>query len=112
MPTSGACPVSSGRASSCDSVSTSPSNGSRDRKSTRLNSSHITNSYAVFCSKKKRLRLRRARLSGSPEVRRIGQIVKLRPELQLHSFLDGKHPRNTEVSVPDTRISHDVACHG
>src|SRR5437773_7751629 len=25
----------------------------RDRKSTRLNSSHITNSYAVFCSKKK-----------------------------------------------------------
>src|SRR5438552_16566671 len=29
MPTSGACPVSSGRASSCDSASTSPSNGSR-----------------------------------------------------------------------------------
>src|SRR5437773_6268197 len=26
----------------------------RDRKSTRLNSSHITNSYAVFCLKKKR----------------------------------------------------------
>src|SRR5437667_8743314 len=25
----------------------------RDRKSTRLNSSHITNSYAVFCLKKK-----------------------------------------------------------
>src|SRR5436305_6860440 len=29
MPTSAACPASSGRASSCDSVSTSPSNGSR-----------------------------------------------------------------------------------
>src|SRR6266540_6237252 len=27
--------------------------GSRDRKSTRLNSSHITSSYAVFCLKKK-----------------------------------------------------------
>src|SRR5437773_3058937 len=27
--------------------------GSRDRKSTRLNSSHITISYAVFCLKKK-----------------------------------------------------------
>src|SRR5207248_10164765 len=27
--------------------------GERDRKSTRLNSSHRTNSYAVFCSKKK-----------------------------------------------------------
>src|SRR5437773_5124559 len=27
----------------------------RDRKSTRLNSSHITNSYAVFCLKKKKI---------------------------------------------------------
>src|SRR5437773_6834044 len=26
-----------------------------DRKSTRLNSSHITNSYAVFCLKKKKV---------------------------------------------------------
>src|SRR3970282_2493368 len=29
-----------------------------DRKSTRLNSSHITNSYAVFCFKKKNLRVK------------------------------------------------------
>src|SRR5437773_7723821 len=29
--------------------------GKVDRKSTRLNSSHITNSYAVFCLKKKHL---------------------------------------------------------
>src|SRR5690242_21169746 len=28
--------------------------GKPDRKSTRLNSSHMTNSYAVFCLKKKR----------------------------------------------------------
>src|SRR5277367_2958169 len=28
---------------------------SRDRKSTRLNSSHITTSYAVFCLKKKKI---------------------------------------------------------
>src|SRR5262245_64321639 len=28
--------------------------GSEDRKSTRLNSSHLGTSYAVFCSKKKR----------------------------------------------------------
>src|SRR6266498_4614351 len=28
-------------------------NGSRDRKSTRLNSSHVRISYAVFCLKKK-----------------------------------------------------------
>src|SRR5437773_4639674 len=30
-----------------------PRGGSLDRKSTRLNSSHITISYAVFCLKKK-----------------------------------------------------------
>src|SRR5437773_7706772 len=29
----------------------------RDRKSTRLNSSHITISYAVFCLKKKKMKL-------------------------------------------------------
>src|SRR5437667_4947854 len=31
----------------------------RDRKSTRLNSSHITISYAVFCLKKKKIRAQR-----------------------------------------------------
>src|SRR5438874_5250118 len=29
--------------------------GGQDRKSTRLNSSHVESSYAVFCLKKKRL---------------------------------------------------------
>src|SRR3712207_6960489 len=41
---------------------TAPSNKARDRKSTRLNSSHANISYAVFCLKKKKhltnLRLR------------------------------------------------------
>src|SRR6266511_5769669 len=31
--------------------------GEADRKSTRLNSSHVKNSYAVFCLKKKRMKL-------------------------------------------------------
>src|SRR5690606_42056638 len=31
----------------------SPGGGRRDRKSTRLNSSHVKSSYAVFCLKKK-----------------------------------------------------------
>src|SRR2546426_8206775 len=31
-----------------------PFGGTRDRKSTRLNSSHLVISYAVFCLKKKR----------------------------------------------------------
>src|SRR5699024_3762201 len=33
---------------------TGTADGSRDRKSTRLNSSHVSISYAVFCLKKKR----------------------------------------------------------
>src|SRR5690625_7531685 len=33
-------------------------NGSTDRKSTRLNSSHVAISYAVFCLKKKNITLR------------------------------------------------------
>src|SRR6266851_4479386 len=37
-----------------------------DRKSTRLNSSHITISYAVFCLKKK------SRIDGGGEARRSG----------------------------------------
>src|SRR5439155_24112281 len=41
-------------------------NGARDRKSTRLNSSHVAISYAVFCSKKKN-KLTARRASDSPE---------------------------------------------
>src|SRR5437773_9309866 len=41
------------RAAAGTPVSQAP-NPCRDRKSTRLNSSHITNSYAVFCLKKKK----------------------------------------------------------
>src|SRR5437773_5281645 len=37
-----------------DAAGTTAYVGSRDRKSTRLNSSHITISYAVFCLKKKK----------------------------------------------------------
>src|SRR6266851_6723375 len=40
---------------------------SRDRKSTRLNSSHITISYAVFCLKKTKLK---ERLVDVPELAR------------------------------------------
>src|SRR5256885_6075975 len=35
-------------------VSTVAADGTRDRKSTRLNSSHLVISYAVFCLKKKK----------------------------------------------------------
>src|SRR5256885_3841089 len=39
-------------------------NAHRDRKSTRLNSSHLVISYAVFCLKKKQNRQVRLLLSG------------------------------------------------
>src|SRR5207248_11538041 len=42
------------RASEGESVSGIAASGERDRKSTRLNSSHRTISYAVFCLKKKK----------------------------------------------------------
>src|SRR5258708_30670522 len=38
--------------------------GERDRKSTRLNSSHQIISYAVFCLKKKKIRQVRSILTG------------------------------------------------
>src|SRR5439155_17642225 len=44
--------VSPARKRSC-STGTSLSNTAQDRKSTRLNSSHVAISYAVFCLKKK-----------------------------------------------------------
>src|SRR2546426_6913543 len=44
-----ACDLESRRASGTSTKSGSP----RDRKSTRLNSSHLVISYAVFCLKKK-----------------------------------------------------------
>src|SRR5690625_5694810 len=37
----------------------------RDRKSTRLNSSHVANSYAVFCLKKKNTKNRRHKSQNS-----------------------------------------------
>src|SRR5437588_6383736 len=37
-----------------------PPSGCRDRKSTRLNSSHTVISYAVFCLKKKKIKNRHA----------------------------------------------------
>src|SRR5256885_12461002 len=41
-------------AATAQSISGRGSNSARDRKSTRLNSSHLVISYAVFCLKKKK----------------------------------------------------------
>src|SRR5437773_4957917 len=44
-----------------------------DRKSTRLNSSHITISYAVFCLKKKKQASRRVSIRADIEIRALGR---------------------------------------
>src|SRR5256885_8335151 len=46
----------------------------RDRKSTRLNSSHLVISYAVFCLKKKKTRLRDSLFPHLHVVRRTGHL--------------------------------------
>src|SRR6266581_3766492 len=56
--------------------------GGRDRKSTRLNSSHPSISYAVFCLKKKRIETRStrstasARSGGRPGCERHGETAE------------------------------------
>src|SRR5438094_1523818 len=53
---------------------------SRDRKSTRLNSSHRTISYAVFCLKKKKSTPPRSDCTsgGEPRPRRLARISDVR----------------------------------
>src|SRR5688500_19105343 len=48
----------------CKSYGSSPPCLSRDRKSTRLNSSHLVISYAVFCLKKKKYKTKHQLLTN------------------------------------------------
>src|SRR3989454_498246 len=73
----------------------------RDRKSTRLNSSHLVISYAVFCLKKKRrmfsvlvIRLRSLRL-----LRVSGIVMRLRMFLLLITFLKASHSFRNRLLV-------------
>src|SRR6516162_6074458 len=52
-----------------------PGMGPGDRKSTRLNSSHLVNSYAVFCLKKKKILIRE---------REIGELVEWKAHILEH----------------------------
>src|SRR5204863_1386882 len=61
---------------------------SPDRKSTRLNSSHVENSYAVFCLKKKKtvLLLRRNRdcQCAQKQLRIIERMLSVEPHTLSH----------------------------
>src|SRR5438876_8407304 len=50
--------------------------GSRDRKSTRLNSSHPSISYAVFCLKKKNILMTKKTLNSAMEAAEHSYLIK------------------------------------
>src|SRR5256885_6815254 len=60
-----------------------PSSGSIDRKSTRLNSSHLVISYAVFCLKKKK--------NSSPSEAMKKQIAKWKETRQSYQHEPDTH---------------------
>src|SRR5207249_12102208 len=59
------CRTSLARRSAAGPVSAHARCHAQDRKSTRLNSSHVSNSYAVFCLKKKIEKAPRAKIQYS-----------------------------------------------
>src|SRR6266540_2868373 len=65
---------------------------SRDRKSTRLNSSHITNSYAVFCLNKKNKNLLHDRLTQLSQIGLANRVTigqeNFRFGFDKHAFIE------------------------
>src|SRR5271157_5690484 len=57
----------------------------RDRKSTRLNSSHVRNSYAVFCLKKKKRRVQPADELGKQQDHQPGSEQDLGAPVEVHA---------------------------
>src|SRR5438034_3936331 len=74
----------------------------RDRKSTRLNSSHTVISYAVFCLKKKKMKRNRT----------IGRKLWDCADHELQRRLDLRSRRTVEEKIRESEqdIEHDVMC--
>src|SRR5205807_4103828 len=64
-----------------------------DRKSTRLNSSHLVNSYAVFCVKKKNL------LAGGLEA--LLDLLAAHAERAVHALELGADRVGSRANAPD-----------
>src|SRR5256885_6070941 len=61
-----------------DSLSHAKNNASeKDRKSTRLNSSHLVISYAVFCLKKKKIKTRPLRTPNDTDPLTVSNVTRL-----------------------------------
>src|SRR2546430_1655572 len=79
----------------------------RDRKSTRLNSSHSQISYAVFCLKKKnpavqrlKKRRRKVRLVGCPQ---HGVVLALHSPPAPKAIVADSQPRADDLEIPRAR---------
>src|SRR5205807_9732700 len=78
----------------------------RDRKSTRLNSSHLVISYAVFCLKKKNrysIRQAGARCGGGRRLRRVGHKE---PRLRSGSPKDAPRAAPTRLHAREAGNPH------
>src|SRR5437773_8677332 len=79
---------------------------SGDRKSTRLNSSDITNSYAVFCLKKK-ARLDVRRLDHELEARRPGRRARRAAAAARAAVAAGQRRRREDERQPRRGFNSD-----
>src|SRR2546421_4512320 len=77
----------------------------RDRKSTRLNSSHDQISYAVFCLKKKKMDVAANTTPTKPRLRSTTLLPSSKPERPHHQARQTSSPRDD--LLPHER-SHDV----
>src|SRR5471032_3267065 len=68
-----------------------------DRKSTRLNSSHITISYAVFCLKKKKKEELTARACSCGNILWLNQVPNPSPKCYLQVFFFFNDTATTEI---------------
>src|SRR2546421_1683259 len=79
---------------------------SQDRKSTRLNSSHDQISYAVFCLKKKKHKVRMRSLAVTHDV------LSRRPQHPLGTRLgDDRHAHLVAVDVSSNNAPHGICVH-
>src|SRR5256885_9602804 len=82
-----------------------------DRKSTRLNSSHLVISYAVFCLKKKRLKPAREQGRSRSQIERDQTAKPRDPVIDVHDIIadsqiakvrkKGRGPRASLLLAPD-----------
>src|SRR5256885_2548193 len=73
--------------------------GNRDRKSTRLNSSHLVISYAVFCLKKKKKQRNKTVLHIDYESAELNDHISTRDPHSL-TIVNRQAPRHTQKKHP------------